>query len=53
MTTMNYIGYLPIGALIKYNWYYSIKAMKNQEEILLPLREIRGIISPDLAWIEA
>jgi len=22
MTTMNYIGYLPISALIKYNWYY-------------------------------
>jgi len=21
MTTMNYIGYLPVSALIKYNWY--------------------------------
>jgi len=31
MTTMNYIGYLPIGALIKYNWYYTKKPSQKSE----------------------
>jgi hypothetical protein len=33
MITMNYIGYLPIGALIKYNWYESF-VVKGLKQIL-------------------